>query len=388
MNRLRGGRSPAATGSALAVGLAARRARRTWAEHAAALWSGLRCSLNVNLQTMHRRYGYARVAASMFGVAIMAGVAPMSQRPGSVALRLGRTVAALHPLPPTRVDDAVVDSLGDVFLLDSRRALVYGFSRTGKQVALVGGPGLGPGRFASPTAITLYGERSLVVYDYRTRRVTWYRVEGGTLLLRRAHSAPYFGYNMCSMGAQLYLFGYDSGSIVHVFRPVSGTRRSFGDGFGPRSDLAQLTLTGGRILCVPKLSRVIVASAMYTELRAYSTAGTLVWSLRLRVPRPTRVELLPRGGAAFHQPEGGADVVLALVQLSDEIGAVQVGRARPYGTPDSVRTYYFSLRNGRTLYGLSNLPLILASRPPLLVTQDPQPAASLRVRRFEVVSRD
>lgn len=333
---------------------------------------------------------YAVVACTVLArIAVATAPVPSvwssSQQPRPISVSLGRSIARLPLAAIGRVDGAAVDRHGDVFLLDGQNSLLRGFGPTGQMLATVGGPGLGRGALAVPRAIALGARGNVLVYDARTLRISRYIARGGQLhFAERVPAPPVAASDMCVMEGDTYIFGYYKGKIVHRLSADGRAVTSFGSGYGPPSALAQYTLAAGHILCDARLRRVVVASRIYPEVRSYSSSGVLLWSLRFPLIKPTVIRYLPGGGVGFEQPYGGSDMIVSLAMLSDRIGAIQVGRVRRGSIGDSVHTYYVSLVDGGKLGGQTNLPLLFAAYPPLMLVRDPVPPAALAVRRFAI----
>ena len=73
-----------------------------------------------------------------------------------------------------------VSDRGDVFVLDAMSRDVRVFDSDGELLRVIGGPGEGPGEFASPVSMGLLGD-TLWVADVRNRRIIWFSADGELL---------------------------------------------------------------------------------------------------------------------------------------------------------------------------------------------------------------
>lgn len=80
----------------------------------------------------------------------------------------------------SQVRQVRVTDRGDVFVLDAMSRDVRVFDSDGELLRVIGGPGEGPGEFASPVSMGLLGD-TLWVADVRNRRMTWFSAVGDLL---------------------------------------------------------------------------------------------------------------------------------------------------------------------------------------------------------------
>lgn len=87
------------------------------------------------------------------------------------------------PVSAVRLED------GRVAVLERTPAEIRLFESDGTFVRRIGGPGEGPGEFANPAMLALAGPDTLLVWDSRARRLSWFTVEG-TLVRERSVQQP------------------------------------------------------------------------------------------------------------------------------------------------------------------------------------------------------
>lgn len=82
------------------------------------------------------------------------------------------------PSPLSRVLAAEVLADGRIAVLDGLLEQVVVYDRQGQEVALIGGPGQGPGEFVQAATLLERSDGSLQVYDLRLRRLSSFRSDG------------------------------------------------------------------------------------------------------------------------------------------------------------------------------------------------------------------
>lgn len=77
------------------------------------------------------------------------------------------------------ISNVVVDSEGDIILVDSNQRFVYAVSSTGDFIQQVGTRGSGPGEYQFPGMVFLGRDNSLHLLDWSTQSIINYKKEGG-----------------------------------------------------------------------------------------------------------------------------------------------------------------------------------------------------------------
>jgi hypothetical protein len=240
---------------------------------------------------------------------------------GRVALRPGYpdgTVPASHlsigtlQIPPPEVlgsiEDALVDHLGGVIVLDGQAAEVRLFNSHGQWRGTVGGRGRGPGEFVSARAIALGPQRRLWVFDGRGMVSAWEPVADSMRLLRSF-----------SVGGEVYVHGVLAGrhGVIHTFTADGTYIRSFGQVYRSRNPIINYQLSRGRLACAPASQVVLLAPQILPEVRAYSPDGVLLWWASVEGFRTLEAIELPTGGTMLRTPDAGGHLVTALVTARD-----------------------------------------------------------------------
>ncbi|MGB7294735.1 MAG: NHL repeat-containing protein, partial [Candidatus Aminicenantales bacterium] len=101
-----------------------------------------------------------------------------------VRLELIRTLGGIEPkelsLAFGAPYDVVIDSRGDIYVLDQRNARIQKLSPEGAFLLSIGRPGQGPGDFQAPFSMDIDYTDRLYVFDFANRRIQVMTAEGKT----------------------------------------------------------------------------------------------------------------------------------------------------------------------------------------------------------------
>ncbi len=322
------------------------------------------------------------VHASVLIVAVTA----LLQQPPQVVL--GERVFALRaddgssPESFSNVADVAMDSHGRLYVFHSERNDIQVVNSTGRIVTTLGGPGRGPGLFFVPRAIDVDETGRVYAYDVGTQRVSIYRWNGATLELSAHVPAAVDASDICAMKGVFYLQGLDEDRLIHGFES-NGKRVDFGESFGSGSRLARRGLSNGLLGCFPKAGMILVGSNMYPEIRAYRQDGTLAWAKRLARYLPTSVRDND-GSVTFSSTPAGVHLLKSLVVVDDSTAALQLALTSPQNELVELETRLIAVQDGVELSKESSLPLIAATRAPLICTFGEGVPLTLLVHRFSV----
>jgi hypothetical protein len=301
-------------------------------------------------------------------------------------LALGRKVGGIGGAEDTvrtrHVDFVTSDARARLYVLDSRRSTVEEFDTTGRLLHTVGRAGEGAGEFAVPMAMAADDRGRLYVFDARLSRVSEFDLANEPRFIRHLPTEVNAA-DLCVMAGKLFLFGLANGKIIHPLRLAGERDAPFGDPFGPtESEMAQGSLSRGHLLCVPSLGVILVVPNVVPQIRAYSTAGALLWSRTLERYSATIVEVQGRG-VTLRAPPAGFHLARSAFLAAPGMAAIQLElmSGRQVATRE---LRLIDLRTGAEVSASTTLPTLLAGRPPYVVATPPDSANRLDIVRFEV----
>ncbi|MDH3495909.1 MAG: 6-bladed beta-propeller [Gemmatimonadota bacterium] len=149
-----------------------------------------------------------------------------------------------------RVTDAVFLESGAIAIADAILAQVVVFSQDARWVRSIGRSGDGPGEFRLPAVLAAGADDSLLVWDARTRTISFFDAQGK--YVRSFRTPPqWIVSSMRSLpGGQLLVSAFDpqSGRVLHIVDMTGAVLRSFGPRPSrPLLEPFQATLLGGYI---------------------------------------------------------------------------------------------------------------------------------------------
>lgn len=238
-----------------------------------------------------------------------------------------------------QIGDVAVAADGSILVLDSRLGDVRLLSPAGTFLQTIGRAGNGPGEFARPSAIALDARGRLFVADFARRLHTFERDSRGRYAFVRTVSLPVAAEDMCFLGAELYIHGFDMLLTELIHRVDSSGRilQSFGAIYRSVNPWLNHAVSAGWLACHNETGTIVFApKGIIPEIRSYRHDGTPLWRVRIGGFRPTIVEELPGGGIRFSGPPEGTHIVSALVPVPSGVMAqVRVVGATQPSSPGS-----------------------------------------------------
>lgn len=123
--------------------------------------------------------------------------------------------------------NVVVDSKGNIYVLDMTEKVIKKFDSYGKYLLTVGHPGQGPGEFMQPYAMTIDQVDNLYIADFGASRISIFRADAS--FVNSFIPGFYCGGLIVSPKGQLVLHGFKDGKIFHVFDINGHLVTSFGE---------------------------------------------------------------------------------------------------------------------------------------------------------------
>jgi 6-bladed beta-propeller protein len=281
-----------------------------------------------------------------------------------------------------------------VVVLDGRRQELSVFSREGRVLQLLGGPGRGPGEYLVPERLAM-DEEHLWVSDPANGRINVYGVDRSRVELVGSFSPDVIAMDICSIGGSLVVLGLFEGRILHVFKNSGEHIRSFGIPPPiPKVDerfrsLMTGSLTDGRLACVD--DRIVVVHRNLPALTAFSIDGEVIWESEVADYRQMKIRQTEKGRisydvedetgthhtAFFLMPVGTSRVVL-------QLGIIGRGaRADEYQALD---TRLISLEDGSEVGRTRAWPLLATIGNRLVVTYENQPFPQIAIHSLPSLS--
>lgn len=228
---------------------------------------------------------------------------------------------------------AVILSDELVLVTDKAKHRIVAIAEEGKAVTTIGRDGKGPGEFEDLSQFVIDEQGAVSVLDLRLRRMVDLIVAGTQVSLGRTRTftvsisgIEVLPQPMCSVGSEFVALGYDPIAEKPLHRlSTNGTHlSSFGLPFMPGSNRLNNAVTEGKLLCLPDLGLVIVATS-FGDIAAFKLSGELVWRRRLKDFYPVSVREY-RGSVVFDfvpEPDGTSMRPGSLQRLSPTVGLLQ-----------------------------------------------------------------
>jgi hypothetical protein len=241
----------------------------------------------------------------------------------------------------------------------------------------------------SPTAVFVHGQSSIGLIDAQNSSISWFQKSRLGVSLLESRPLQLSGVSgACSAGKELFVMGSSSpnlsAGVLQRFEDKGLAPTTLGTPFGAFRRAERLTYGTGVLMCPRSIGGVIMASALMGELRSYSSSGVLRWTTALPEFQRVRIAALPNGHVRYrYAPDGAFDRVRSIVELSEDLMAVQVERTLgATGETISISTYLVSVRKGALLKLRTDLLEILAADERTLFMVDPSDRRSLFVRPY------
>lgn len=220
---------------------------------------------------------------------------------------------------------------GTLVVLDEERGALVRLSNRGEVRGTGAGLGHQPGQLAIPRAMTATRGGRIVVHDAMTETLSWFRVRDTSIAFERRATIERAGFALCAMGDSIVLLGRESRDPMdetpplHLIAPDGRLLRTFGRAFGDYTPFSQIALQVGHVVCQPRARRVIVASELYPEVRAYDVDGSERWYHKLAGFEMISItEQSDRSNSIGFPPSGRHHFVASLFVVSDSVLAVQI----------------------------------------------------------------
>ena len=238
-----------------------------------------------------------------------------------------------------------------------------------------------------PIAAAFSASADLLIVDAQSSRIAHLVRTGSGWRAAAVESTELNAFSsMCSAGGRTYIMAKrgisrDSG-IVHEVTADGKTVRSFGRAFG---DIPNPALGGGYVACPVGVAEIVVTSALYPEVRAYSRQGKLRWATRLAEFRPMGFRVEGRAIRFAYPPDSIWDQTISMFAAAPEIIAIQIGRLygrnqmAPFST---IRTVLLSAASGDIVGAQADLPMVLSASRETLLTAEGRTPTELLLYRF------
>ena len=298
------------------------------------------------------------------------------------------------------ITGVAADGSGNIYVLDRSTHSVRVFSSSGRFLGSAGRPGRGPGDLSWPHTLFHDKKNTLFVID-RVNGVVTFETRDGALSHRASIAANFLPNNACLLGEKLIVPAWRDQKILHVFDRNGQYLRSFGDGFNRDTSEAVREVanqTQLQISCDSALNRIFVAPIAIGEVRAYDSAGQLVWQQRLEGFDESRTLLNHQGVVTVR----GKHYASSLLRLGDDLLLLQVRHREPvksssskvnpqggrgYWETRAIVSYILSARSGRVVSRSVGAPLIGVITPGFVVAFEDEPFPRVTLLPWREVRR-
>lgn len=259
-----------------------------------------------------------------------------------------------------RISDLIADGSGHIYVLDRYLGKVDRFDASGVHLATVGKEGEGPGEFSYPSAVALWGEADLYVYDRSNLRLSRFATEGDALTLVKEVPAPFSVGDICTLGDRIFAMGLFEGYVVHELSPEGEVVASFGQAEGEDAVIQEYAYAG-QLLCDEATATILAVPLTFPQVRAFAPSGELRWGVELTDYHKTVYE---RGSGDFMRPRRDASrkahVAVGVVGVGPGVALVQMrlSSLEPTGLDYDLDSRFLSLADGTEIGRRPDLPWI------------------------------
>ena len=271
------------------------------------------------------------------------------------------------------VAGVAMDTLGNVYVLDSAEHSVRAFAANGKYLSSAGRAGRGPGDLGAPRELWHDGASTLYVLD-RLDGISVFGTRDGKVTYRTRFGADIKAKTLCGIRGQIFVGANRGNNILHVLSPQNTLSKSFGELFRRDTNAgiqAQYNREGMVMTCDDEGARLFVAEANHEIVRAYEASGRLLWQSVLPEYSGYRVAVhhqQPNATAKFF----GEFTTRAITRIGPDLLVVQAARQTRRRTRDGdgrtlriddhgIVTYVLSASTGRILTRQQSLAFFLGA---------------------------
>ena len=298
--------------------------------------------------------------------------------------------------------DAIILDNDIILVTDKAKHRVVVITENGETVRTIGRKGQGPGEFEDLSQLVVEDGGVVSVLDNRQLRLVELKIVGTEVEAARTRLFQVTDSDiwvlpqpMCVLGNEFVALSYDPISERTLHRVSAGGEplSSFGLPFTAGSNGFNEAITTGRLLCLPDLGLIVLATAR-GDLVGFSADGEIVWRRRLDQFHPIGVREVASTVVFDYAPEpDGKSTRLGTMQrLSPELGLlqlriIQAGRESGAFVQDQigVDSRIFDLRTGTELGRQADLPIVMAIRDGWALFSEDEPAPWLELRALSLV---
>jgi hypothetical protein len=326
------------------------------------------------------------VTAALFAGAIPAWPS-MAQRPPRLELAPVTRIGVLDGPPEAvfgRIVGARIDGRGNVYILDQQANELRVFDKSGAFVARSSGRGQGPGELHIAQAVDLLADGRVAVLDQGNGRISVYAVDKGA-----AAPMPSFRFrevsvnNLCTLGTDLYLYGYFDGKVLRRLTSSGALVGDFGLSLRSFDHPVANSVTRGPMICVSPANLIVYTNSDRPEVVSVHADGREAWRTTLRGFTEMIVAPVAGGGVRYSAPPGGYyHMIRSAFLVSPGVLAIQIERHEERSR-GPIETRFLAVDTGTELGSQAGLPLILSALGDMFVgmADDPFPAITIYRRR-------
>ena len=200
-----------------------------------------------------------------------------------------------------------------LFILD-RMSMDVRWFRDGRFIGRIGRAGSGPGEFREPSDLIIDSLGNVHVLDTARGQIAVFSVDSsGASQLMRTIKTPVFASSFCQWGATYYLLAPDSAAVLHHIDAQGSLLRSVGKPFPLPTAEQQLPANWqsvllmlrnrGKLVCAPARNTIVVVNETEPVVRAFRPDGSLLWETEVANHRSMRHVMLAPGGPMRSAPD-------------------------------------------------------------------------------------
>ena len=171
-----------------------------------------------------------------------------------------------------------VDEEENIYVLDNQPATIRVFDKQGEYLRTIGKKGQGPGELASPRTIQITPRNEIMIYDFGTRRLTFYSLDGE--FLRHVSAAKALVLAAMKMDSQgnitsIYV-DRENASLIKYDSNLEPLLRISNVKLDEDRDLSVFrAMIPGHHFCIAKEDKIVCGYSDKFELQVYDKDGLL-----------------------------------------------------------------------------------------------------------------
>ena len=229
-------------------------------------------------------------------------------------------------------------------------------------------------RIIPPKAFAISESNVVATLELTGQAISLYRITPTAAEIIRSIELPGAPTSICSIGHNFFVHLNESDRSIHEISERGQLSVGFKAGLPANVPPLGKFYYNADLSCVPDADEIILYSAGFPQLDAYSTSGRHLWRGRLKLFRPLPLIQRPDGGLQTPLEGAISDHIVSSVLVSSSVIAIQIRTLKKIGSAENPanppQTRFVDVYSGREIGGSATLPLIAHATEKRLFTFD------------------